>query len=748
MAFDITEKARQAAEQLTKQFNIVLEIDGLSTLFGVQNIKKFVRIGDPGLLIGGGWDIGGLNSVDDQGSYISYSAGTSTELSQVLQQDKGQGETVTRYQIAVIDKNKTISNLLAPGNLITDIIGRRCTVWGGFAGTAWLDDYIVIHRGIIDDYKSGFGTVTFNISAPDVFKKGEIFRKAEAALNGNLSAGATVANVDDTSEFLQKATGPDGIISTSFLTYIRIEDEIIEFETKTATQFQTMTRGALGTTAVSHSDGTTVNSFYRIPSIDPMTCALRVLLGGRQGPYLSGLAIKNFVRTEGTDTVTNSIFFEDTDIVRLYNIHVGDYVSTSGATNGANNFTNKKITGIVKINTGTYITVDSVSLVEELATSALIDFRSQYDIWPVGAGLAMNANEVDIDEHLDIKFNFLSNNTYDFYLKDTWKGKDFLSQQVYNPVSCFSLPRKAQSSVGIHRPPLPGSDIKTLDTSNVLNAGQLKLQRTINKDFYNAIIVKFEENTTTKDFNRGIVTTNATSITRIPVGNQPLTIESKGLRTILSSDNVINEASTRRLNKYKFGAEKIRGVKTNTVTGWTIEVGDAVVIDMSSLQITDTATGTRAGKSRLFDCVNKKLNTKNGIVTLDLVDSAVDTSLRFGLISPSSFVNVGISTTQVTIKPSFNTDRFGVNEYRKWDNLNNAAVIIRSQDYSVQDTSTISQIFGNTFTFNTALSFVPLADYIIELDIYDNQPDNVKLLYAFMTDNANFADGGNPYVML
>ena len=149
----------------------------------------------------------------------------------------------------------------------------------------------------------------------------------------------------------------------------------------------------------------------------------------------------------------------------------------------------------------------------------------------------------------------------------------------------------------------------------------------------------------------------------------------------------------------------------------------------------------------MFDVVNKKINTKTGIVTIDVSDTAVDTTLRFGLITPSSFISTGISTTQFIIKPSFNTDRFGLDEFKKWNKLEGVSVIVRSQDYSVSDTSTISSISGNTFTLSSALSFVPQTDYVVELDQYDNQNDRAKLLYGFMSD-AVFADGGNQYVML
>ena len=90
---------------------------------------------------------------------------------------------------------------------------------------------------------------------------------------------------------------------------------------------------------------------------------------------------------------------------------------------------------------------------------------------------------------------------------------------------------------------------------------------------------------------------------------------------------------------------------------------------------------------------------------------------------------------------------FGINEFKKWDNLGNAAVIIRTTDYVTFDTSVIANFNGNTVTLESPLSFVPSAGMVLELDIYDNQPDEVKLLYTFMNDGPTFDDDGPLYLM-
>jgi hypothetical protein len=448
--------------------------------------------------------------------------------------------------------------------------------------------------------------------------------------------------------------------------------------------------------------------------------------------------------------VPNAIFLADPDIEREFNIRVNDFVTTTGATNGANNVTNRRITEVTLSPVGYYIIVDGAPMVNEGTTSALVSINSQYDTWGPGAGLGLKPEEVDIAEHISIQSRFLSSAQYDFYLKEEIEdGKEFLATEIYNPVSAYPIPRKAQASVAYNIGPIPGTQIKTLDTSNVLNASKLTIKRTTNKNFYNSIIYKFEEDAIEDDrFNRGTVFIDGTSIARIPTGNKPLTIVSKGLREILSAINTAQIASSRRLKRYRFGAEQIKNVKTNFSTGFNLEVSDKIIFDMSSLQVSDIQSGTRSGASRIYEITNKSLGIRNGEVTLELLDTNFDIDARYCLIGPASFVKTGTSGTEFVIDPSFNTTSFGTAEWKKWIKFTGTEVVVRSADYSVSGTALLKQVTSNSIELETTLGFTPLAGYVMECGDYDNQTDDVTIAYCSMSDgDNNFADGKISYKM-
>src|SRR3972149_5101873 len=124
MSIDLTLNARNASEQLVIEPQLVLEIDGVPTIYGARRIQKYIRIGDPGLEIGDSWRIGGFNDADDQDDLISLD-GTTTQISQQLNPDKAAVQSVSSMQVKLLDDG-SITELMSPGFVVTDLMYRRC----------------------------------------------------------------------------------------------------------------------------------------------------------------------------------------------------------------------------------------------------------------------------------------------------------------------------------------------------------------------------------------------------------------------------------------------------------------------------------------------------------------------------------------------------------------------------------------------------------------------------------------------
>jgi hypothetical protein len=273
------------------------------------------------------------------------------------------------------------------------------------------------------------------------------------------------------------------------------------------------------------------------------------------------------------------------------------------------------------------------------------------------------------------------------------------------------------------------------------------LRRGLAKNFYNTIVYKFDDLALDDKFVSGVISTDATSRTRIPVGTRALTIESKGLRSSLNGVARATSFATRRLNRYKFAAEYIEQINVLYGDSFNIEIGDVVLLDNADMYISNTATGVRSGGTNYYEVVNKSLDIKTGNVKLSIVNTNYSNATRGSLISPSSTIISGASTTQFTITQTGNSV-FGSNEGGKWSRYTLPAVKVVSSDYTTRnDNSIITAVSGNIITVSPALSFTPQAGDILLFDTYNNCTDMQHAVYGFMGDGT-FDDGTSDYTQI
>jgi hypothetical protein len=257
-------------------------------------------------------------------------------------------------------------------------------------------------------------------------------------------------------------------------------------------------------------------SFYVLQGT-AMQLALKIMLSNGPEYWAENVEIQNFVQLPDASLIDNAIYFEGVDIPEKYGVTVGDFCTVTGASNGANNFVDRAVVGIIETDTGYYIQVDGAALVVETDSAAVIKFKSRFATLPIGLG--MSPDEVDVTEHLRIEQLFLSSFEYKFYLKESIdNAQDWLEQEVYKPASAYSLPRRARSSVGFLSQPIPSEDSVTITSKDVVKPQNLTIRRTTAKAFFNHIVYKFEQDSLEDKFLRGRINRSQTSIDRIKVG--------------------------------------------------------------------------------------------------------------------------------------------------------------------------------------------------------------------------------------
>ena len=733
---------------------IVAEIDGIPFKIGSSTIKKVARYGDEGLFYGDeGLVYGGLVPIANQQTLISLD-GTTTSIKQELQPDKARGSSISSMRLDLTDING-IATKIATG-FYGEVLYKDVKVWVGFSEqSSFNEDYILIFRGLVESVNIRQAVVSFNLSSPDQKRRQSLAIKGDTSLDNNIDASQTTISVDSVDNFIVIPSTPGGgfLQDTTLKTYIKIEDELIEYTGITSNQFTGCIRGSLSTSASIHNLETQVEAFYVLEG-NIMDVALKIMLSDKDTtPYITDLEATSVNDFLG-DNISNAIYFSGVNMIRDYNVSVGDFVITNSFTEASNNIvTYTEILGIEVLDSGSYIVIDS-TLSDEPSTNGLVTFLSQYNTLG-DFGLNMNTEEVDIEKHLFLKNNFLNDSEIRIYVRDEIdEAKEFIELQLYKPFACYSLPSDKRGlsrlSVGYHIAPLPIEQIVTVNSENIINPDQLRSDRSINKYHYNVVGFLYNDSPADETLRKKIFEVVGTQL--IPTGNKTLKIESLGLRDDLGASNQAVRAATRLLNRYKGAAEFYPSVDVLFSSGVIINIGDIVVLDPTNLNLPNRSSYNRSKEPLLMEVLNKSTDVKTGNTTLSLIDTAFDINARYGLVSPTSKITKVIDQTQFQIEHPIGSDYsgYGIFEGKKWDQYIGASLEIYNSDFTLSDTAILKSVTNNILKIDAALSFsITANNFYIKLDSYSNQTDKVQLVFAFLSDDTNnFADGKIPYTVL
>lgn len=742
MSLELTPRMLRALSELSIEPNIAMKFEGLDVIFSNNPVQDFVTIGCPGFFIGAdGYFVGGLKDIEpERNRTLIDDSSVNQTIRQQINHDEGKSSSISNMNIGLVDKDQYVTELISPGFLLPEIMGRKAQVFVTFGNVSFFEDAIEVFKGFTTSVESFPGLVKFKLNHPDNKKKVELFKSVTTRLTANINTTQTSIAVEDASSYFE----PQGSLSS----YLRIGNELIQYSTIVGNTFVGVTRGALGTTANAANANDQVKPIYSLEG-NPLDLAMELMMSGHgTDPVHEGIEVDSFLQIgAGVTQIANAVYFEQKNLSRDFGLRPGDTVTITGATNGANNVTLATVDDVVRSDSGYYATLSGVSLVLEQTTSAVMSTFTQFNTLP--DGMRMTPDEVDIDEHEKIRDFFHSSVAMRFFLKEeAIEGKEFIEKQLYQPIACYALPRKAKSSVGYTIGPIPGEDIQTFDITSIKNPKNLRITRTQAKSFFNEVFYKYDDAPEVEEekFTVGKLYISQDSKNRIPGNSRLFNIDSQGLRTDLNAESIAQINANRILDRYKFIAEIVY-CSTLLRNGANIEIGDIVIGDLKDLQVSDITQGTRLFKPRLFEVKNKSLNLKTGHIDFSLLDTGINIDTRFGLISPCSNITGIISQSQFVIGP--NPD-----EWVKWSKIVNSgnpmSVLIRNADYTIQEDLVVTSIDENTFTLQSPATITLTPGLMVEFTIYEDADvsDKQKLVYGFMNDNPTFLDGENQYSMI
>ena len=724
MSFEITKVARNLRDQIDIKPQLILLIDGIPFKFGTADVLRYPKF-DEGYLFDSGlyFDTPFLDA--ESRPYISLS-GSSNQITSQLIPEKGGSGSVQSFRIVLVNINTELTEYFTSGNNIPDILGRDAKVFLGFVGGAYPVDFIKIFDGFIDDFVVAHNTFEISVAIPTQRVRQKLFNLISTKLSLAITNTDLTIPVDSTLGF----TFPTVEQEEYLLSYIKIDDEIIKLsQTNTATEFQSVLRNQLITIANPHDDEAEVTTFFRLRG-NPIQLALRLLMSQPTNEYfIEDLPVDRFVVLSGLDTIANSIYLK-TDVLLEYNISEGDLISSYDAINPENNFTDRLVSQIVQTSEGSYLIVTGAALVLESLSTAKIKVKSRYNTLPIGLGMIPNYMDLEGIAFIDTLIG-ASLSEVDIYIKEEIDAKEWLEKEIYKPCGLFALNRKGRYSIYAALPPLNIAETTFLNQDSIVNMSSIRVRRSTEKNHYNSIVYKFEEDSLEDKFAAGVVVVSQNSINRIPVGNKQLTIEAKALRDDSETRNAITRQAERLIDKYQFAPQYIEGVQTNFKTGYTLEVGDSVVFGGSGVLLPNLEKGLNYFPETLMEISNKSINLRQGIITFDLINSSFGLNARYGVISPSSYTK-SYSGDTLEIKSSFGSTILDL-ESDKWVEMIGRPLRIRDVNFTQSQVLTlqgISDEVENTLIFSENITIPVMEDFIVELAEYDDLDDYQKASYV------------------
>lgn len=739
MAQKLTTTQESLASQTTKNLILILEIEGVETIYSSGVLYRNWKIGDPGVKIGDpGLKIGGRIN-EPNGRPLIDPMRSQKEISQQLEVERGGSGSVQSINISLTDYNGEITRLISPGYVVDEILGREATVYVAFEGGSHPEDSFRLFQGVIDTTTPAQSYVNIRVAHAQKLEDIDLFIPATAELIGAHDDLVTTLSMTTIDNFHLPVSG-----GVSLDCFVKIDDEIIQytsaFEDEDTFELQNCTRGVFGTTAANHDDEAEVEALYRL-SGNAIDLFLAILLSTGE------LVADNFIvpsigHVSEFQTIQNAVLFQGVDIAKKYNIVEGDRVQIEGSENPENNFLFEDGRVIESISTsgyGSYIVVSGGPLTNEISESITCSIKSQYDVLPVGC--ALKSKMVDIEQILavgDVVGAGIAQ--YEFDIDEEINAKEFLSEQICMPSGLFQVPRVGRVSLDSTLPSIAGASAVVLNEKNILNPDKLMITRSINKHFYNGVLWKYDFDIVTGKAANARFRADAQAIAKFGKFEKILKLESYGLKKTQATKSLIELQSSRLIERYKNGAEGV-AVDVSFATGFNIDIADTVILDGRNLGLSDTRNGTRNFSPRVMQVINKDMRLKS-IVTLILLDTSYSEQGRFTVIGPSSKVLTGSTNDRLLLGSLFKSLDTQDSEKRKWEErYTGQKILVKNDDYSIQE-ETYIQGFDPQNTramlVSPALSFTPTPGMVVTMPKYDESDDSLMQIYKELHGFINF----------
>ena len=239
------------------------------------------------------------------------------------------------------------------------------------------------------------------------------------------------------------------------------------------------------------------------------------------------------------------------------------------------------------------------------------------------------------------------------------------------------------------------------------------------------------------------IRSNADSFLRLGKVRKDLAIEANGLDRAPETSQTIDRISSSILNRYKFAARYVRGVKVLLDVGIRLEIGDIVFFGGEDTKLVNIQTGERDFPATQYEIINKKLDVIKGSVELELLETGFGIDGIFATYSASSLIAAGSTADRLLLDRLWDDSQYEF-ERDKWNRWIGLKIRVRSDDYTYDEIATISgldPVTDNGLILDPPLPSAPSEGFYRDLARYtdystEELEEIMKLSHCFTMPSA------------
>jgi hypothetical protein len=255
-----------------------------------------------------------------------------------------------------------------------------------------------------------------------------------------------------------------------------------------------------------------------------------------------------------------------------------------------------------------------------------------YDVYTQAQGLGIPQAQIDVAAFEACRDIWLGSYIFQFEFNGQETASSFLESEIYQFTGSYTfINANGQLALHTYSGPYGNAQFPVLNDDNIVGSPKWK-GNLLKNYFFNEFDISYDYDILSDQYESEELYENATSQIKYFNLVECLTLQSRGIRSVVTGQTIIDRIINRIMNRFG-DPTPIVTVKT-FLSQRLIEIGD--IVNLTSAKLPDIARGAAGVKNVLMEVIAAVPNYQEGSVTFDLLNTQFSYNKKYGAISPSA----------------------------------------------------------------------------------------------------------------